>query len=90
MSAQVRLTSDEILEIHDLIAFVLRRAGEEANPALRSALKKLRRAGLDLRCRHCGERMTRRKDRICDPCNTYSHVYGKMPPDKVLAKRRSA
>lgn len=90
MRVAVELTADEVVEVHDLIAFVLRRAGGDANPALKSALKKVRKAGLELRCQHCDERMTRRDDRICDPCNVYRHVYGKLPPPKVLAKRRSA
>lgn len=87
MSAQVRLTNAELVEVHDLLAFVLRRGG---NDTLESAFRKLRKAGLALRCVHCRERMTRRRDKICDACNTYRHANGELPADPVLSRRWSA
>lgn len=87
---RVELTAAEIVELHDLTVFVLRRGGEQVNPALTSAMRKLKKAGVSLRCVHCRERMTRRRDRICDACNVYRHQYGKLPPPVTLSKRWSA
>lgn len=84
------LTAAEVVETHDLLAHLIRHAKGQESPALRSMMKKLRRLGISLRCKHCDNRMARREDGICDPCHAYRDHYGLLPPPKTLLKRWSA
>lgn len=78
----------EVQELHDLVSLVCRRAPGE-NKHLETAMKKLRRAGRSKVCKHCRRNMSRRKDRICDACNSYRAFRGHLPPQEVLGKRAS-
>jgi hypothetical protein len=85
---KIDFNPDEVMEIHDVLVFVCRRAPGE-NKHLETALKKLRRAGSSRLCVHCRSRMSRRRDRICDACNTYRYRTGELPPHEVLTRRAS-
>lgn len=76
----------EVQELHDLLSLVCRRAPGE-NEHLETALKKLRRSGKSRICRHCKSNMSRRKNRLCDPCHSYKERFGLLPPQQVLGMR---
>lgn len=78
----------EVLELHDIVSLICRRAPGE-NKHLETALRKLRKAGASRMCVHCRSRISRRKDRICDACNSYRSYKGELPPHKVLTRRAS-
>jgi L-asparaginase II len=83
---RIDFNPDEVMEVHDLLNLVCGRA-PGANKHLETAIKKLRRAGASRVCVHCGTRMSRRKDRICDACNSYRSYKGVLPPYEVLTGR---
>lgn len=83
---RVDLNPDEVQELHDALALICGREPGE-RPHLETAMKKLRRVGRGRLCRHCGERMSRRKNRLCDACNAYGSRFGKLPPGEVLERR---
>lgn len=90
---KVDLTIEEVLALHELGAYSLHSSRVDISDPdvapLVSAVRKLREAGGEKFCRHCRERVSRRKDRICDPCNTYRSKYGELPPERVLERRAS-
>ena len=90
---KVDLTLDEVLALHDLAAYAFafnRKSHEDPDTAdLRKAKAKLEKAAKAAQCKHCRERFSRRKDRICDPCNTYRSKYGRLPAHDVVARRAS-
>lgn len=85
---RVDLTTEEVREVHDLLVFVCRRS-PGTNKRLEAVIRKLGKVGSPKVCVHCRSRLSRRKDQVCDPCNTYRHDRGELPPHAVLTRRES-
>lgn len=88
---KIDATIEEVLAAHDVLSYSLMRADRDDPDVqrLERFVGKLRKAAADKFCAHCSIRPSRRKDRICDPCNTYRAKYGELPPKETLARRAS-
>lgn len=86
---KVDLTLAEIESLYNIASYVVAKGHAQDDPPLTSAALKLKRIGHRKLCKHCRNRFARRKDRICDACNTYRAKFGSLPKSEVLQQRVS-
>ena len=63
-------------------------SGAERSIAL-SAYRKLTDIAEAMTCNYCEAAPSRRRNGLCDACDSYGRKYGHLPPERVLVKRGS-
>lgn len=85
----VSVTFDELLAIRKAIFVALAHVdiGPEIGvELLEAADARLAKAAPEAICKHCDQRVAKRRDGICERCNAYRVKYNRLPSEETLLR----